>query len=91
MLNCFKSNKIVPQNQKVKVFLNDGNCKNCEKKDMLIIKDNDGSGFCERCKINNTIFKFVSAQEHQKIKNDNVKVTTFQKFISKTDLMSSFI
>jgi hypothetical protein len=90
MLNCLKSNKIIPLNQKVKVFLNDGNCKNCDKKDMLIIDDN-GNGFCERCKINNIIFKYVSSQEHQKIKNENIKVTTFHEFISKSDLLSSFI
>jgi hypothetical protein len=89
MLNCLKSNKIIPLNQKVKVFLNDGNCKNCDKKDLLIIDDN-GNGFCERCKINNVIFKYVLSQD-QKIKYENIKVTTFQKFISKSNLMTSFI
>jgi len=82
-------NKIIPLNQKVKVFLNDGNCKNCDKKDFLIIDDN-GNGFCERCKINNVIFKYVLSQDHQK-KYENIKVTTFHKFISKSNLMSSFI
>jgi len=88
MLNCLKWNKIIPVDQKIKVFSNDGNCKNCYKKDMLIIND-DVNGFCQRCKINTVIFKYVSS--HQKIINDNIKVSTFQKFISNSDNMTSFI
>lgn len=90
MLNYFKTtNKIFPCNQKIKVFLNDGNCTKCEKKDMLIINEN-GSGFCERCKFNSVIFKFMTPEEHENIK-ENIKITEFQKFISKSNTMSSFI
>lgn len=83
--------KVEPRQEKIKVILNNGVCKNCLKKDnLLAVLDDGGSlSYCTECKENTVIFKYMTLEEYEIHKKNMIKKTSFDSYVNSKSMQSS--